>query len=203
MPFQRPQAEVSGSADERKAKRHARREQLYVAIRETMTRAGVLSASYKFKVLSLDQGGNEFLVMMDLVKASAAPTPRLGEIEALMVQDAKQRFEITVPAVYWRVLEVDVVKKSEAHAAPASDALAKPVKPQASRYEPIQADEVTAFRQALLAASARSTSVAPEKRIEARRGLRYSPQVNDFADTERAESAASPGLSNTQYGELN
>src|SRR5437868_9979879 len=105
VPFQRPQAEASGSADERKAKRHARREQLYVAIRETMTRAGVLSASYKFKVLSLDQGGNEFLVMMDLVKASAAPTPRLGEIEALMVQDARQRFVITVHAVYWRVLD--------------------------------------------------------------------------------------------------
>ena len=33
---------------ERKVKRHARREQLYGAIRESMTRAGMLSASYKF-----------------------------------------------------------------------------------------------------------------------------------------------------------
>lgn len=49
-------------------KRHARREQLYVGIREAMTRAGVLSASYKFKVLSLDQPGDKFMVMMDLAK---------------------------------------------------------------------------------------------------------------------------------------
>jgi hypothetical protein len=30
-------------------------EELYVAIRESMTRSGVLSSSFKFKVLSLDQ----------------------------------------------------------------------------------------------------------------------------------------------------
>ena len=42
----------------------ARREMLYVVIRESMMRAGILSAAYKFKVLSLDRKGRRFLVMM-------------------------------------------------------------------------------------------------------------------------------------------
>lgn len=40
-----------------------------------MTRAGVLSASYKFKVLSLDRLGSEFLVMMDLTRVVGDMSP--------------------------------------------------------------------------------------------------------------------------------
>ena len=46
----------------------ARREMLYVVIRESMMRAGILSAAYKFKVLSLDRKGRRFLVMMDVAR---------------------------------------------------------------------------------------------------------------------------------------
>ena len=112
---QRVPAEINATGESGKIKRHARREQLYVAIREAMTRAGVLSASYKFKVLSLDQRGNEFLVMMDLAKAFGGPPEQLGEIEALIVQHAKARFEITVPAVYWRMDEMAVVTIEPTH----------------------------------------------------------------------------------------
>ena len=49
-PLQHAKTAASG-IDNTKLKRHTAREQLYVAIREAMTRAGVLSASYKFKVL--------------------------------------------------------------------------------------------------------------------------------------------------------
>ena len=49
----------AGRNEDRKAHRHARREKLYVAIRESMTRGGVLASSYKFKVLSLDQRGRQ------------------------------------------------------------------------------------------------------------------------------------------------
>src|SRR4051812_16464275 len=38
----------------RRGERMARREYLYVIVRECMNRAGVLSSTYKFKVLSLD-----------------------------------------------------------------------------------------------------------------------------------------------------
>jgi hypothetical protein len=90
------------SAD-RKVKRHARREQLYVAIRESMTRAGMLSASYKFKVLSLDQNGNQFLVMMDVDQELATSAEKLSQTEEILMQTAKAGYGIIVSAVYWRL----------------------------------------------------------------------------------------------------
>ena len=87
---------------ERKVKRQVRREQLYSAIRESMTRAGLLSASYKFKVLSLDQKGNQFLVMMDVAPELATGAEKLSQTEALLIQTANVIYNITVTAVYWR-----------------------------------------------------------------------------------------------------
>ena len=86
----------------RRSERTERRELLYTAVRDTMVRAGVLSAGYKFKVLSLDQRGSQFLVMMDLAPEYGGDMERLGEIENLIAQSAKTRFGIVVPAVYWR-----------------------------------------------------------------------------------------------------
>src|SRR5256885_2682849 len=67
-----------------------------------MVRAGVLSASYKFKVLSLDNVGQRFVVMMDLARAYASETARLSEIEAMLAHAAKARMGAVVTAVYWR-----------------------------------------------------------------------------------------------------
>lgn len=87
----------------RKSERMARRELLYSVVRESMTRAGVLSASYKFKVLSLDARARQFLVMVDLAPAPGLDTPRFGEVEAMIAQGAKNRYDIIVTAVYWRL----------------------------------------------------------------------------------------------------
>lgn len=57
----------------------------------------------KFKVLSLDQRGRQFLVMMDLAREYGGETARLSEIEALIAQTAKTRYDILVTAVYWRI----------------------------------------------------------------------------------------------------
>ena len=211
-PRQAPEAEEIG--DGRKVKRHARREQLYVAIREAMTRAGVLSASYKFKVLSLDSRGNEFLVMMDL-KAFGGSPELLGDIEALIVQNARARFEITVPAVYWRIDEAVAVGKpgsasqttAQTSTLPVRGAVAEPplVKQDGSsapRYEPIQADEVVAFKQALMAASAQGPGGVPEYSAKTRSGPHSYTLLTGFEDTEMASSAVSPVLSSTQYGDL-
>jgi len=234
--------------DGAKLKRHARREQLYVAIRESMTRAGVLSASYKFKVLSLDQRGNEFLVMMDVAKSFGRPSEQLSEIETLITQNAKARFEITVPAVYWRIDETVIVAKPrpagqdapQSAVAPApvtpapapvtapaaNDAAAKPARPAAPRYEPIQADEVAAFKQALQAASAQGPAAAAENNAKEsvkdvkevrdsakdkakdstakvkKSGPRSYALLTGFEDTEMPDSPSSPALSSTQYGDL-
>ena len=99
----RPPPDPTNRSEERKAKRQARREQLYVAVRESMTRAGVLSASYKFKVLSLDQRGDQFLVMMDVHPSLGHQAEKLSEGEALIVQTAKTLFGILVTSVYWRL----------------------------------------------------------------------------------------------------
>ncbi len=193
--------EAGISEDARKVKRQARREQMYTALREAMTRAGVLSASYKFKVLSLDQGGDEFFAMIDLQRVAGDPLPQLGVIETLIVQTARQRFGITVPAVYWRVQEVAKLAP-DAGTADEGALAAVPGKAVAPGFEPIQADEVAAFKQALLAASA--AEPATEKGSAKRSGRRvFAPKRSDFEDTKVSDFVSSPLLSATQYGELN
>ena len=160
---------------ERKLKRHARREQLYVAIRESMTRAGMLSASYKFKVLSLDQNGNQFLVMMDIAAGLTTSAAKLTHTEEILMQTAKAGYDIVVTAVYWRVdakasLKAPMPVMVAAQEAPETD-VQNPSQvpqeddsfvttqanavwtPEMSRHDPLLEAEVAAFRRALAAAS--------------------------------------------------
>lgn len=109
----------------RKNVRMERRESLYMVVRDAMVRAGVLSAGYKFKVLSLDQLGQQFVVMIDLGSEYGSSTARLTEIESLITQSAKTRFEILVTAVYWRIYEhaaigVRMRRAADKEAAPAT-----------------------------------------------------------------------------------
>ncbi|HQS32367.1 MAG: hypothetical protein B7X59_05350 [Polaromonas sp. 39-63-203] len=217
QPSQRPAAPIAQAMDGRRAMRHARREQLYVAVREAMTRSGVLSATYKFKVLSLDQPGNEFLVMVDLSLDFDGITGQLGAMEALIVQHARARFGITVPTVYWRMdanIPSSAVRQAPAKPAartPAADVAASsgpvttpaPASHAAIRRDPIEAEEVAAFRQALLAASAQApVAVAGSGSRKPARSIHSYALLTGFEDTEQTESAASPGLSKTQYGDL-
>ena len=165
-----------------------------------MKKAGVLSANYKFKVLSFHQQSNDFLVMIDMTVVAGDTVPTTAEMEALIVQSAKVRHDVMVPAVYWRVKEITGASRvTSFSAAP----VAMPV--QSARRvpafdEPIQADEVAAFEQALLAASAHGASVVLEKSFKLRSRLKFVAQTGDFKDTH--VSASHPALSNTQHGEL-
>lgn len=163
--------QANGQPANRKGERMARRELLYSVVREAMMRAGVLSASYKFKVLSLDSRGRQFLVMVDLARDNAMPAVGLAEIEALIAQAAKSRYDILVTAVYWRTS--DHVAVGDVRVQPrASDSQTVPLEPAshpapldsqpgelrpngpamaASPYDPIRADEVEAFKRALAA----------------------------------------------------
>ncbi|MFN7641028.1 MAG: hypothetical protein ACK5PE_00935, partial [bacterium] len=85
-----------------KSQRLERRELLYAVVRESMARVGMLSSSYKYKVLSLDSLGNEYLIMMDLPREMAEHIGQLAEIEQVITQNASQRHHIDVTAVYWR-----------------------------------------------------------------------------------------------------
>lgn len=231
-----PSSPISIPGSSRKAERLERREQLYSVVRDAMTRAGVLSASYKFKVLSLDTRGRQYLIMMDLSQAAAGETGRLAEIESLIAQSAKSRYEILVTAVYWRLNEyvtagLSAVKSASGAAssrpaplAPLSPApqvassqappavrqpgvplaavAAVPAAGHMPRYEPLQADEVVAFKNAL-ASSAPSTPLVGSGEI-VKSGRRNPAPAPEFENTElfETEDRASP-LSGTQYGELN
>jgi hypothetical protein len=198
-----------GSAANRKTERLERRELLYSVVRESMTRAGVLSASYKFKVLSLDSRGRQYLIMMDLARQYAGETGRLAEIEALIAQAAKGRHDILVTAVYWRVNEHVTAGLSDAHPSPtagqqgAAPVPAAKIPPFADssrpRFEPLQADEVVAFKQALASAPVPPPTAAVGELVHS--GRRNPSPYPTFADTELDERQ-SP-LSGTQYGELN
>lgn len=210
-PESRPEADTVPRGEARKAKRHARREQLYVAVREAMTRSGVLASTYKFKVLSLEQQGNQFLVMADVAQALGRQPDKLADIEGMITQTAKARFRIQVTAVYWRIeagaiagpARPAATDAGELRAAVASEALQPPPLKSALRYEPIQDDEVAAFKQALVAASA-ANPVPVEAGAKSRRsGLHSYTLLTGFEDTEMPESGAVPALSTTQYGDLN
>jgi hypothetical protein len=232
----------------RKTERMARRELLYTVVRESMVRAGVLSASYKFKVLSLDARGRQFLVMVDLARDNGGETTRLAEIEALIAQAAKSRYDILVTAVYWRINEHVAVGDPVAQARPRSPdsqpvpldsqpgaldsgpdtvifidpapQVAMPAQPKdlpaRSRFEPIQADEVAAFKDALAAGVANPAAVAAAAVGVAPHGAsakafdgssKHGPQsytlLTGFEDTELPDAdQRAPALSGTQYGEL-
>ncbi len=229
----------------------ARRELLYQVVRDSMTRAGVLSASYKFKVLSLDARGRQFLVMCDLARDYGGETSRLAEIEALIAQGAKTRHDILVTAVYWRMNEHVAIGDPAAAAArktesaeinsspmpldsmPAVlDSAPSPLAGQPApvpvavrgpaRFDPIQSDEVEAFRRAL-AAGATSSAPAKAPATSAALGMApLTPEVRNPVQTQGAspkvfegsytlltgfEDTAlpdpkGPDLSGTQYGEL-
>ncbi len=211
QPRQRQAGSKSGSPSSRRTERLERRELLYAIVRECMTQSGVLSSKYKFKVLSLDSKGREYLIMIDLPKENAAETHGLTEIEGLIARNAKNRHGIMVTAVYWRLVEqvmTAVVETPHVHShgkAPATlpvvpepQPVATPVPTATQRFDPIQAEEVEAFRKALAIAPASEQSKVPGEIV--RSGRRNPAPMPQFADTE-VDDSASP-LSGTQYGDL-
>lgn len=107
-----PSASPDGVAASRKTIRLQQRELLYSTIREAMIHAGVLSTGYKFKVLSLDSQGRQYLVMVDLVRDGARDVKQLAEIETQIMQSAQALYDILVTAVYWRANEHPAASRS-------------------------------------------------------------------------------------------
>jgi hypothetical protein len=198
-------ASVPGSPANRKSERLERRELLYAVVRESMTRAGLLSSSYKFKVLSLDSRGRQYLIMMDMARQNIRDSQRLSDIEIHIAKVAKSRHDILVTAVYWRVNEHVTTGLARLTPSPVTPIAAK-TEPRdaattpavASRYEPLQPDEVAAFKQALASSATPAGLSAPGEIV---RSGRRNPAPPVFQDTE-LDDRNSP-LSGTQYGELN
>ena len=247
---------ANGDPADIRQRRHARREQLYLIIRESMTRMGVLSASYSFKVLSVDPQGMQFMVMMDMVVETNQAAPlieKFHEMEALIFQSALSRYDITVTAVYWRTAagrasssaSTSPVARSKPGVSPsapdAAEALQAPpfqpsghqgLAPSAAtassvgalrkapfepRFDPIEADEVTAFKQAMQAASSHSSADNSQPKTSKERGksivnsltsrqsrktLPSYTLLTGFEETQMPDPGNHPDLSRTQYGDL-
>ena len=192
-----PQALIPQQNAVRKDQRMARRELLYTVVRDAMMRAGVLAAGYKFKVLSLDQRGAQFLVMVDLAQEYGSDAARLSGIEDMVARSAKNRFDILVPAMYWRVNAQIGASAQPVAPVPRTAPLVPPAPPSPlpmPRFEPIEADEMAAFKQALASAAAVSSGplLPPEE------------PPTGFEDTavQPNQEGRSSSLGSTQYGEL-
>ena len=83
-------------------------------VRETMTRLGLITNSYKYKVLSLDPQGRQYLIMIDLKQEVQSQFRLIAQIESLLTQEAKARHDITVTGIYWRFNENKMPLENEA-----------------------------------------------------------------------------------------
>lgn len=192
----------------RRSERLERRELLYGVVRECMTAAGVLSSTYKFKVLSLDSSGRKYLIMVDLPHDYLVNHAHFVETEGFIARSAKERYDILVTAVYWRVNELVSAAGQSAHA-PSEPSVAQvsqsidtsiqvDAKPTES-HAALQLEEVMAFKRAVAAAAASGTTGV--QRSETRQsGRRNKEHVPDFSNTEPFEAATPLGTS--QFGGL-
>lgn len=201
--------ENAGAREHHRVEGVTRREQLYGAVRESLLRVGVLAASYKFKVLALDQIGRQYLVMIDLAPSVKQDTAKASEIESLIRDAAKSRYDILVTAVYWRVDEQ--LTESPEQPAAATPAPGAPVSRRTTgaatpaveaadpRHEPLQTEEMLAFKRALAA-----TAAVPAPPGAARPPARsYSPLTTGYEDTQVVSpDTRPPGLGLSQYGDL-
>jgi hypothetical protein len=218
---------AANTAERRKNERARLRELLYKVVRESMVRVGVLSSSFKFKVLATDPRGRKFIVMMDLSRDFGSEISQLAEIENLICLAAKARYNIVVSAVYWRAENVGA--GSQPGDAPAGhkyratlpSAAAATVESAASNaspadrpaFEPVLAAEIRALKQALavgaVPAAAAALAQADDPRAPRLTGFENTEFIESrLPDTEIAETEMLdddppyPALSPTQYGEL-
>jgi hypothetical protein len=201
-----------------KVQRQTRRENLYAVVREAMIRSEVLASRYKFKVLSLDTHGRQFLVMVDLMDATALPAHRFLAVEQLIVSHAAQQHGLFVKSVYWRSNEplpeahhvppasarpevLDVPAATPAPVvAPATPLPIPSVRPKKA-YDPIDHDEVMAFKKAIGALPSDGVKAKPGQVRSS--GARKPGYMMGYEDTQLLdhEEVSSP-LSRTQFGEL-
>lgn len=185
----------------RKSARLGQRELLYSAVRDVMIRAGVLVASYRFKVLSLDAQGRQYLIMMDLLKIDMGDMKRLGEIESMIVEAAQRRHDLVVTGVYWRTAESEKPNLAAALAPDAvgSSAPLSRASGAASTSGGLQRDEGEPLkRTAIRLASEKSRKHDVTPSAKSKRSL--PPEFEDTRVIQPTEYG-SP-LSATQYGDL-
>lgn len=195
-------APVAPGNSSRKSERHERRDLLYSVVRECMTAAGLLTSTYKFKVLSLDSSGRSYLIMMDIPREYFANPSQFADLEGAIARSAKERYDMLVTAVYWRVNEmVSSGQNRQVNRTPAQvpvknkDLLVTPTQAPPVVAAPDLADEVLAFKKAI----ASGAQPAPRAAAKPPAG-RKPPEPADFSDTVPFDNPSQLGP--TQFGGL-
>lgn len=222
-----PRSNAGAEDNPSKGQRNQRREKLYAVIREAMLHAGVLPTSYKFKVLSLDSRGRRFMVMMDLAHEYGDEPARQGQVERRIIEVARARDKISVTSVYWRLSSTVSAMQPPGRVGswrasmpsqeprPLSFIQSQP----APAADPIEHDEVQAFKQAFAKAAAQPVAPLPKAAAApvadafaatvaiaatpaAARSAHSYTLLTGYEETEMPEED-NPALSGTQYGALN
>ncbi len=143
---------VKMNLDERMA---FRREMLFDSVKATMESRGILSASYRFKVVRADKRGHSFVVMVDLstdfMESEQGQQKSLAALGAIIGKNALARYGLGVPAVYWRVneeLKGFDPQRAEAKANPDNINAEAMRASNLRRYERATAQELAAFESA-------------------------------------------------------
>jgi hypothetical protein len=132
-----------------------RREMLFEAIKVTMQSHGILSASYKFRVVRSDKRGHQYLVMMDLstdfLHNREGRPEQLSALGSAIAKNAAVRYDLLVLGVYWKVNEhirgFEASRPSAVRSEEAPPASA-PARPVPMRRERATAEELAAFEEA-------------------------------------------------------
>jgi hypothetical protein len=135
-PF-RSDAPLLRNAERERIARSQRRHAIYDTVRESMIAAGVLSASYKFKVLAADKAGTDFLIMVDLAQPLPGGAAQMTWIEGLIERMATARHALDVSGVYWRVNDEAVFTPPQPR--PRTQVAPRPVRPAAAPAPPLDA----------------------------------------------------------------
>lgn len=206
-----PMAGPTGDGNDLRMTRVEKREQLYGVVREVMARAGMISSSYKFKVLSLDSLGQTYLVMVDVGAQYMEDAERLRKMEEQLAQLSRERHQLQIQAVYWRtndhVFQTRPVQTSnvqrvnqmlQEQARPVVDDRAFAETTILARPEDLS--DYGRLDDGLATHGGRDTSAAQvsQPRPNSRQAQ---PTPSGFADTEIDDRYVSP-LSATQYGDL-
>lgn len=207
----------------RRGRRILRREQLFSVVRESLIRAGVLSTSYEFKVLTLDATGDSFLVLVDLaLPAQAMPDEYLLEIERWIQQSGRTRHEMDVRSVYWRrkavpdqvgmALKAAVAAQTRRETVPMAPGMVTTPSATASDQaaRPAAVPSPTAIPRPAITRPNAPVQVVGEDEVEAFRRALQSVAAQPYRSPAEAQAAMAvpeshsdfAALSETQYGKL-
>ena len=185
------------------------KDNLFDVIRGAFVSAGILSASYKFKVLPSGYANNEVLVLIDVGAGLDRSDKNLMAIEMKIIDTARNHGVIRVKSVYWRV-GADInppvakngptLKDKPVTQLPANKSLNAEDEVQHSVFGKVTEEELTAFRVAVtrgVTSPSRTQHVIPVKRYDSGESV-----TRDFEDTETFFANGDSGLHLTQYGNL-